>query len=117
MYLARWQQLLDDTLIGPAGAKPPPSSSGDAGLMRTGKDVKGVLARGKTGSGGSTKAASDSGGTVSLDVGLLANTGEGKVEGGEELRAVDVGCVVEALGKGFKELVRGLVKGRDTSRG
>lgn len=117
MYLARWQQLLDDTLIGPAGAKPPPSSSGDAGLMRTGKDVKGVLARGKTGSGGSTKAASDSGGTVSLDVGLLANTGEGKGEGGEELRAVDVGCVVEALGKGFKELVRGLVKGRDTSRG
>ncbi|KAK3292384.1 PX-associated-domain-containing protein [Chaetomium fimeti] len=45
MYLSRWQQLMDDTVIAPASATP------GAGPLRTGRDVKGVLARGKIGSG------------------------------------------------------------------
>ncbi|KAL2175093.1 PX-associated-domain-containing protein [Thermothelomyces heterothallicus CBS 202.75] len=108
MYLARWQQLLDDAVIGPASSK----ISGGTGL-RSGRDVKGVLARGKTGSDGDgAKAGSDSGG-VSWELMLLAKIGKEGMGMEEEPRAVDVWCVVEALGEGFKALVRNLVKGRD----
>ncbi|KAL2162324.1 hypothetical protein VTH06DRAFT_7237 [Thermothelomyces fergusii] len=106
IYLARWQQLLDDTVIGPASSM---HSGGDNGL-RSGRDVKGVLARGKTGSGGDgAKVGSDLVG-VSWESRLLAKLGKEEVEMEEEPRAVDVRCVVDALGQEFKELARGLIK-------
>ncbi|KAK4126926.1 hypothetical protein N657DRAFT_653304 [Parathielavia appendiculata] len=95
MYLFRWQQLLDSTIIGPASLQ--------AGSLRTGRDVKGVLTRGKIGSGGV-------GGKEGWDSGFLRRIiEEEEKEAGVET-AVDVSCVVEALGEGFRKLVGGLVK-------
>lgn len=84
---------MDDTIIAPASATP------GGGPLRRGRDVKGVLARGKTGSG--RAVGLDAGG-----VAVVVDRGEEE----KELRAVDVACVVEALGEGFRGLVRGLVK-------
>lgn len=96
MYLARWQQLLDDTVIAPATAAA--ASVADGAPMRKGADVKGVLARGKTGSGGAGAGNKDDGWERGLS------------EAEEPVR-VDVTYVVEALGEGFRRLVGGFVKG------
>jgi hypothetical protein len=107
MYLSRWQQLMDDTVIAPASATP------GAGPLRTGKDVKGVLARGKIGAiRGAGSGVKDGGSDAGVAVGVGVDRGEE-----EEPMAVDVACVVEALGDGFRGLVGGLVKGRDGSAG
>ncbi|KAG7286443.1 hypothetical protein NEMBOFW57_008754 [Staphylotrichum longicolle] len=99
MYLARWQQLLDDTVIAPATATAAAAAASvaDGAPMRKGADVKGVLARGKTGSGGA--GANRDGGWE-----------RGLSEAEEPVR-VDVTCVVEVLGEGFRRLVGGFMKG------
>lgn len=97
MFLARWQHLLDETLIAPA------SPSG--GLPRKGKDVKGVLARGKkTAATVGKDAEKDT--SKGWDPAALARVAE------EEMPAApDVRVVVEVLGDGFRDLVvRGLVR-------
>ncbi|KAH6842655.1 PX-associated-domain-containing protein [Chaetomium sp. MPI-CAGE-AT-0009] len=74
MYLARWQQLMDDTVIAPAGATP------GGGPLRRGRDVKGVLARGKVGSvrgAGATGAAGDAARGWGLVKGLVKGRGAG----------------------------------------
>ena len=94
MYLARWQHLLDETLVAPAEPR--------GGTLRRGRDVRGFLGPRKTGAGAGADAGA--GGAVVSDGGLR--------EGGEEEpRPPDVGVVIEALGQGFRELVSGLVRG------
>jgi hypothetical protein len=95
MYLAHWQQLLDDTLVAPASA---------SGPLRRGRDVlMAHLTPGKMGpAGGGVK----DGGGVGGGVALL----ERELEQGREPRPPDVGVVVEVLGRGFRELVGGLLK-------
>ncbi|KAK4176417.1 PX-associated-domain-containing protein [Triangularia setosa] len=86
MFLSRWQQLLDDTVIGPATL---------GGKLRTGRDVKGELAMGKTG-------VTKEGG---VDPAKLVRMAEE-----EAPRAPDVKVVVEALGGEFKGLVGDILK-------
>ncbi|UNI16416.1 hypothetical protein JDV02_002849 [Purpureocillium takamizusanense] len=100
VYLARWQALLDDTLITPAV----PRRAG--GALRCGRDVKHTVAMGKTGAGG--MPASTSKKTGSSDGGH-GGGGGGSRGGGVE--APDVSIVVEALGGPFKELVRERARG------
>ncbi|KAL2022488.1 hypothetical protein VTK56DRAFT_5317 [Thermocarpiscus australiensis] len=91
MFLSRWQQLLDDTLIGPALPEGP---------LRRGRDVKGRLAQGKTVAGAGAKDG--------WDPASLPRIEEEEEE--EEPRPPDVGVVIEALGGGFRELVRALLE-------
>ncbi|KAK0671936.1 PX-associated-domain-containing protein [Cercophora samala] len=86
MFLSRWQQLLDDTVIGPATLD---------GKLRSGRDVKGELAMGKTG------VSKERG----LDPAKLVRMAEE-----EAPRAPDVKVVVEALGGEFKGLVGDILK-------
>lgn len=87
MFLARWQQLLDDAVVTP--------ETPDGGLRR-GKDVKGALAQGKT-----VSAAVQDG----WDPQGLAALAEGEVP-----TSPDVGVVVEALGGEFRGLVVDLLR-------
>lgn len=87
MFLARWQQLLDDAVVTP--------ETPDGGLRR-GKDVKGALAQGKT-----VSAAVQDG----WDPQGLAALAEGEVPVPPE-----VGVVVEALGEEFRGLVVDLLR-------
>jgi hypothetical protein len=106
MYLSRWQHLLDETVISP-------SSLSGGGSLRKGRNVKGVVARGKTtststsGGGGTAGGGKDGGWDSGVLRGLVE---EEEREAGVE-RAVDVRCVVEALGEGFRGLVGGFVDG------
>ncbi|GJN68133.1 hypothetical protein VFPFJ_04727 [Purpureocillium lilacinum] len=91
VYLARWQSLLDETLITPAVPR--------GGAFRKGRDVKHTVAMGKTGVGGGKVAP--------------AREGEGAAPasattsgGGAGVEAPDVSVVVEVLGGAFRELVR-----------
>ncbi|KAK0744310.1 PX-associated-domain-containing protein [Apiosordaria backusii] len=86
MFLSRWQQLLDDTVIGPATL---------GGKLRSGRDVKGDLAMGKT---GATKE-------VGLGLAKLVRIAED-----EAPRAPDVKVVIEALGGEFRGLVGDILK-------
>ncbi|GAB1316148.1 PX-associated-domain-containing protein [Madurella fahalii] len=104
MFLARWQHLLDETLIAPA------AFVGGGGPLRKGKDVKGLLARGKTvaqvgGTAWGKDKDGNGGGSGGWDSAVLARMAEE-----EAPRAPDVGVVVEVLGEGFRELVAGLVR-------
>ncbi|KAK4099440.1 hypothetical protein N658DRAFT_453175 [Parathielavia hyrcaniae] len=98
IYLSRWQQLLDFTVIGPATLQ--------GGSLRTGREVKGILARGKTGSGGA--GGKDKEG---WDSGVLRKIVEEEERGAGVETAIDVSCVVEALGGGFRKLVGEMVVG------
>ncbi|KAK6193381.1 hypothetical protein LQW54_012507 [Pestalotiopsis sp. IQ-011] len=82
MYHARWQWLLDETLITPASPSGPP---------RHGKDVKDIKARGKTGA------------LASKDTWDLNSLPQDKSEATPE--PPDVHVVVEALGKHFQSIV------------
>jgi hypothetical protein len=101
MYLVRWQHLLDETLIGPATREP-------GAPLRRGRDVKGVLARGKTTSSSKDRDGSGSNGWDPVALARMAEA--------EEPRAPDVGVVVQALGEGFKTLVGGLIDGAGKER-
>jgi hypothetical protein len=93
MYLSRWQQLLDDTVIGPETPNGP---------LRRGKDVKAQLTRGKTSATAGTVTGKDG-----WDPTLVAKmVEEEEKEAGAS--PPDVDCVVEALGQGFRALVRRL---------
>ncbi|KAK0743027.1 PX-associated-domain-containing protein [Schizothecium vesticola] len=87
MFLARWQQLLDDAVVTP--------ETPDGGLRR-GKEVKGALAQGKT-----VSAAVQDG----WDPQKLAALAEREVP-----VPPDVGIVVEALGGEFRGLVVDLLR-------
>ena len=91
VYLARWQSLLDETLITPAAPR--------GGAFRKGRDVKHTVAMGKTGVGGGKMTPAREGGGAAP---ASATTGGG--EAGVE--APDVSVVVEVLGGAFRELVR-----------
>lgn len=93
MFLARWQQLLDDAVVTP--------ETPDGGLRR-GKDVKGALAQGKT-----VSAAVQDG----WDPQRLAALAEGEVP-----VPPDVGAVVEALGGEFRGLVVDLLRMKEGKR-
>lgn len=93
MFLARWQLLMDDTVVTPDTPNGP---------LRRGRDVKGVLAKGKTVS----PAARDG-----WDPAELARLAERDVP-----RPPDVGVVVEALGEGFRRLVVDLWKHKQVGR-
>lgn len=82
MFLCRWQQLLDDTVVGPAVP---------GGPLRSGRDVKGSLAHGKT----VNTAARDG-----WDPSALANLAERDTP-----RPPDVKVVVAALGESFEKMV------------
>jgi hypothetical protein len=82
MFLTRWQDLLDETAIGPALLRGP---------VRCGRDVKSSIVQGKTGHA-SMKGY--------WDPEELSKTVEKDVP-----RAPDVRCVVDALGDGFKGAV------------
>ncbi len=107
MYLSRWQHLLDDTLVGPAELAPGLST------VRTGREVKGLVARGKTGSssGSGPGGGKEGVGGGGWDPAALARVGEA-----EEPGLVDVGGVVEALREGFWRLVQGRVGDGDRDR-
>ncbi|KAH7308134.1 PX-associated-domain-containing protein [Stachybotrys elegans] len=78
VYLARWQNLLDDTAITPSTPK---------GAVRHGRDVKNTLSMGKTGVG--------------------STTGPVKVTSAEEEPiAPDVSIVVKEMGPGFVRIVQ-----------
>ncbi|KAL1836547.1 hypothetical protein VTJ49DRAFT_5024 [Mycothermus thermophilus] len=101
IYLARWQHLLDTTLITPATP---------SGPFRTGRDVYGALAKGKTGAGSGSDSGRGTGKAV-VDWGETARRRRQEEEE-EEMGmegAVDVREVVEALGEGFKRAVAGLL--------
>ncbi|KAK3906065.1 PX-associated-domain-containing protein [Staphylotrichum tortipilum] len=102
MYLSRWQQLLDDTVIASAS-----SHGDDGGALRQGRDVKGLVARGRRMSFG---AATGKGG---WDRGVLGGVLEGEERESGEPESVDVRGVVEALGEGFRRLVGGFVRGEE----
>ncbi|KAK4234887.1 PX-associated-domain-containing protein [Achaetomium macrosporum] len=100
MYLSRWQQLLDDTVIAPATPDGP---------LRRGRDVKGQLTRGKTGATAGTGVDKHG-----WDPAALAKmVEEEEKEAGAS--PPDVECVVEALEKGFRALV-GLVERKNVAR-
>ncbi|KAK0616771.1 PX-associated-domain-containing protein [Immersiella caudata] len=82
MFLSRWQQLLDDTVVAPYVP---------SGPLRRGKDVKGSLAQGKT-----VSAAAKDG----WDPSALAKLAERDAPQPPEVTAV-----VEALGDPFCELL------------
>ncbi|KAM0815557.1 putative PX domain-containing protein [Seiridium cardinale] len=82
VYHARWQWLLDETLITPATP---------SGPLRHGKDVKDVKSRGKTGA------------LASKDTWDLNSIPELKSEATPE--PPDVAVVLEALGPQFKDIV------------
>ncbi|KAK5662310.1 hypothetical protein OQA88_8216 [Cercophora sp. LCS_1] len=82
MFLSRWQQLLDDTVVGPAVP---------GGELRSGRDVKGSLAHGKT-----VSAATRDG----WDPSALAELAERDTP-----RPPDVKVVVESLAMGFEKMV------------
>ncbi|KAK0644188.1 PX-associated-domain-containing protein [Cercophora newfieldiana] len=82
MFLSRWQQLLDDTVVAP---------DVPSGPLRSGRDVKGSLAEGKT-----VSAAAKDG----WDPSVLAKLAEMDAP-----RPPDVGVVVEALGHQFRDLL------------
>ncbi|KAK3303176.1 PX-associated-domain-containing protein [Chaetomium strumarium] len=102
IYLSRWQQLLDDTVIGPATPDGP---------LRRGKDVKAQLTRGKTSATAGTVTGKDG-----WDPALVAKMVE-EEEKEAGVSPPDVHCVVEALGKGFRGLVGGLVGGLERKEG
>ncbi|KAK0707678.1 PX-associated-domain-containing protein [Lasiosphaeris hirsuta] len=86
IFLSRWQQLLDETVVAPEAS---------SGPVRTGRDVKGApLALGKVGAG---REAWDPRGLA-----LAAERGVPRAPG--------VAVVVEAMGEGFRELVGRLVR-------
>ena len=95
MYLAHWQQLLDDTLMAPASA---------SGPLRRGRDI--LMAQPALGKMGPAGGGVKGGGGVGGGVALLGR----ELEQGREPRPPDVGVVVEVLGRGFRELVGGLLK-------
>ncbi|KAK4449628.1 PX-associated-domain-containing protein [Podospora aff. communis PSN243] len=82
MFLSRWQQLLDDTVVAP---------DMPSGPLRHGKDVKGSLAQGKT-----VSAAAKDG----WDPSALAKLAEQDAP-----QPPEVTVVVEALGDPFRELL------------
>ncbi|KAL2134867.1 hypothetical protein VTI74DRAFT_10593 [Chaetomium olivicolor] len=106
MYLSRWQDLLDSTLIGPAAP---------GGPLRKGADVKGVVARGKVGSGSGHVSVTGAGNGNGVGNGSGRELGDPAlldgVVGGEEPSRADVRVVVESLGEGFRKLVGELVTG------
>ncbi|KAM7190236.1 PX-associated domain containing protein [Rhypophila sp. PSN 637] len=87
MFLSRWQQLLDETVVTP---------DVPGGQPRRGKDVKHALAQGKTVSS-ATKDAWDPEALTAL------------VESGVPVPPEEERIVVEALGEQFKSLVADLV--------
>ncbi|KAK4187404.1 PX-associated-domain-containing protein [Podospora australis] len=87
MFLFRWQQLLDNTIMAPATVD---------GKLRSGKDIKAELAKGNT--DGATSPSL-------LEPAVLTRMAEEKAP-----KAPDVRPVVEALGKGFKELARDILR-------
>lgn len=91
VYHARWQWLLDETLITPA--KP-------SGPVRHGKDVKDVKARGKTGA------------LASKDTWDLSSIPQLQAEGPPE--PPDVSIVYEALGVQFRDIVAGISSKKTT---
>lgn len=91
VYLMRWESLLDATLI-------TPSAKGEGDSVRTGRDVKGLKA------GGKTTAAGEKG-SAGWDAGALA-----KAEDASIPAAPDVNIVMEALGGGFRGLVNEKIK-------
>jgi len=93
MFLARWQQLMDDTIVAPAIPNGP---------LRCGKDVKGLLTKGKTVS----PAARDG-----WNPAELARLAERDVP-----RPPDTGVVAEALGERFRKLVVDLWKHKQVGR-
>jgi len=82
IFLSRWQQLLDETVVAP---------DMPSGPLRSGKDVKGSLTQGKT-----VSAAAKNGWSPSA----LAKLAERDAP-----QAPDVTVVVEALGYQFRELL------------
>lgn len=82
MFISRWQALLDRTVVTPSTA---------AGAPRSGKEVKGSSAQGKTGSAAPKDA---------WDSEFLARRAEADVP-----EPPDVAGVVRALGPGFRGLV------------
>jgi len=93
MFLSRWQQLLDDTVVGPATI---------SGSLRRGKDVKRSLVQGKT-----VSAAAKDG----WDPSVLSKLAERDVP-----RPPDVSAVLEALGESFRELAMDLLKRKSVDR-
>lgn len=93
MFLSRWQQLLDDTVVGPATINGP---------LRSGKDVKGSLVQGKT-----VSAAAKDG----WDPSALLKLAERDVP-----QPPDVSVVVEALGESFRELTVDLLNQKSVNR-
>lgn len=87
MFLSRWQQLLDDTIVTP---------NAPGGQPRRGKDVKHALAQGKTVSS-ATKGAWDPEALTAL------------VESGVPAPPEGERIVVEAMGAAFKSLAGDLV--------
>ncbi|KAH6617719.1 PX-associated-domain-containing protein [Chaetomium sp. MPI-SDFR-AT-0129] len=105
VYLSRWQQLMDDTVIGPGA---------EGGSVRRGADVKGLLGRGKTGAEGAAQSKSNTArGVMAGKEGVWDEGGkEGDREEEREPPPVDVKAVVEALGDRFKALIVPLVEAR-----
>lgn len=105
VYLARWHALLDSTVITPA-------APGRGVPMRSGRDVNGVKASGKTGvkgaaGEGESESGSEDGGledTVSL-VPSQSSGSNGSSGRPKAPREPDAWVVVEALGRPFRELV------------
>ncbi|CAK7273919.1 hypothetical protein SEPCBS119000_005905 [Sporothrix epigloea] len=124
-FIIRWQELLDDTLIGPATAQ---------GSLRHGRDVAHVATQGKIGASTATTGAGGSGGSISGSpaskshsrkydgfFGGLSNAlgshspsleclstppetfGPGRAD--TEPRPPDVEFVVEAFGESFRQLL------------
>ncbi|KAK4199286.1 PX-associated-domain-containing protein [Triangularia verruculosa] len=91
MFLSRWQQLLDDTVIGPATL---------GGALRSGRDVKGELGMGKQPVTGA-RLPKDGG----LDPVTLVRLAEE-----EAPDAPDVKVVVEVLGYEFRLLVGDILR-------
>lgn len=94
VYLMRWESLLDATVITPAAQ----------GGVRTGHDVKGLKAGGKTTATGE-KGGGGGGGGGALDAGALARAKDANVPA-----APDVSVVMDALGDGFRGMVNGKIK-------
>ncbi|TLS31075.1 hypothetical protein PpBr36_03740 [Pyricularia pennisetigena] len=93
VYLVRWNDLLDETLVTPATPYGPP---------RLGKDVKQKTSMGKAGTGAKAKDKKLPKGFVEEFEGL-------KVDGGavSDIEAPEVGAVLTALGKEFWQLLAG----------
>ncbi|KAK1754234.1 PX-associated-domain-containing protein [Echria macrotheca] len=93
MFLARWQQLMNETVVAP---------DAPYGPLRSGWDVKGTLAQGKTVSA----AVRDR-----WDPSALARLAERDVP-----QPPDVGVVVESLGGSFRKLAVDLWKHKQVGR-